>query len=441
MNQFTASLWGDEGFSAILSMKSIPQIIEIIMRDTSPPLYNITEHLAFQLFGTSEIVIRGLSFFYYLLAIFFVFLITKHITKNILTSFIAASLSFLNPFFFIYAFEGRMYSIMAFGVAASMYFFLKIQEKNAKKIDFIGYIFFSLWALYSHHFAIFSIILQSLWALTILVKNKIIGLKIIIALVGVAIGYLPWLLPLYLQTKMVAGGFWLSTPNLKDLRNLIYEYLAQGQKHELDKYALYVIFLLLILKKWTKNIKINLFLILWFLFPIFAAYLISQFFTSVFYNRYLLYSIPASMILISTNRRKYISGILIAILLGLFIKIDFEYFYTPQKRPFRELARYVQENKKGDDFIIIWDAGNHQLWESKYYQIAAPIYSPNPNNLPFFVGTALMENSDIINELPSKKQRIGIITIGEVENVNLRDYPNKEAIDFGKGLKFVWLSK
>ena len=72
-NQFTASLWGDEAFSAILSMKPIPEIISIIARDTSPPLYNLTEHIWFQIFGTSEIAVRSLSFLYYLIAVFFVY--------------------------------------------------------------------------------------------------------------------------------------------------------------------------------------------------------------------------------------------------------------------------------------------------------------------------------------------------------------------------------
>ena len=101
-NQLTASLWGDEGFSAILSMKSIPEILSIIARDTSPPLYNLTEHLAFRLFGTSEIVIRGLSFFYYAVAVFFVYKIAAHYW-NKKTALICALLTFFNPFFFIYA--------------------------------------------------------------------------------------------------------------------------------------------------------------------------------------------------------------------------------------------------------------------------------------------------------------------------------------------------
>src|SRR3989304_8622740 len=133
MTQFTASLWGDEAFSAILSMKSIPEIISIVARDTSPPLYNITEHLWFQVFGTSEVAIRSLSFLYYLLAIFFVYKIGAYLW-NRKTGMLTAVLAFLNPFFFIYAFEGRMYSILALGVTASMYFFIRLIEypKNSR---------------------------------------------------------------------------------------------------------------------------------------------------------------------------------------------------------------------------------------------------------------------------------------------------------------------
>src|SRR3990172_11750557 len=123
-NVFTESIWGDEGFSAILSMKSIPEIISIVSRDTSPPLYNITEHLWFGVFGTSEVAIRSLSFLYFLIAIFFVYKIGEHLwNRN--TGLLAAGLTFLNPFFFTYAFEGRMYSLLAATVTASMYFFLK----------------------------------------------------------------------------------------------------------------------------------------------------------------------------------------------------------------------------------------------------------------------------------------------------------------------------
>ena len=110
-NQFTTSLWGDEAFSAVLSKASLLRIIDVSARDTYPPLYNIMEHLWFNLFGSSEIAIRFLSFLFFLLTIFFVYKIGA-LLWNKKIGLVAAALSFLNPFFFIYAFEGRMYSIM-----------------------------------------------------------------------------------------------------------------------------------------------------------------------------------------------------------------------------------------------------------------------------------------------------------------------------------------
>lgn len=162
MNQFTASLWGDEAFSAILSLKSIPQIITIISHDTSPPLYNLIEHLWFQLFGANEIAIRALSFLFFSLACFFVYLIGSSLWNRKIGLW-AAVLTFLNPFFFIYAFEGRMYSILALGVTASMYFFLK------KK--WVGYILATTFALYRHHFAIFAVFVQGLWFLYEIIRG------------------------------------------------------------------------------------------------------------------------------------------------------------------------------------------------------------------------------------------------------------------------------
>lgn len=432
MNQFTASLWGDEGFSAILSMKSIPEILSIIARDTSPPLYNLTEHLAFKLFGTSEIVIRGLSFFYYLIAIFFVYKIASHYW-NKRTALICAVLAFLNPFFFIYAFEGRMYSILAMGVTASMYFFITRK--------WVGHIIFTLIALYSHHFAIFALFIQGLWALKMLLikrerKEAIAAIK---SYIVIGILYAPWLMPLYNQTKMVSGGFWLGTPTITDLRNLIYKFLAEGINHEYSKWALYLSLIILLLRKWHTKFRASVFLLLWFLGPILLTWAVSLKFTSIFYDRYMLYCIPAAMLLLGSGRRKF-SLILIAILAVLFVRIDYHYFTHPTKRPFRELATYVKEQKKGDDFLINWNSAAHHLWETKYYGIPAPIYSQNKDALPFFVGTALMTDSDFVSSIPKNARRVIAITSGEVDEITVPGYTKANIQVFGD-LKAVFLER
>jgi len=435
-NQFTASLWGDEAFSAFLSTKSIPEIISIISRDTSPPLYNLTEHLAFRLFGTSEIVIRGLSFFYFLIAIFFVYKIGRYFW-NKKTGLLAATLTFLNPFFFTYAFEGRMYSILAAAVTASMYFFITRR--------WIGYVLATTAALYSHHFALFAVFIQGLWFVKELLfpekrrkgKRKL-ALSIFKSFVAVGILYLPWLMPLYNQTKMVGGGFWLGTPTIKDLFGLLGKYLAVGIPNKLAIPALVLILLALGIKRWGETKEKNIFLLSWFFGPILLVWLVSQKFQSIFFDRYLLYSIPGAMLLLSSNARKF-SYILIAAAVVLFSLVDFNYFTHPTKRPFKEMAAYVLEEKRGDDFLINWNSAAHHLWESKYYLIPAPIYIPGEGELPYYVGTALMTKDDIIRKLPEKVSRFGVITSGNIAEINLPGYTKERDRVFGS-LKFVWFT-
>lgn len=450
MNQFTASIWGDEGFSAILSMKSIPEIISIVARDTSPPLYNITEHIWFQIFGSSEVAIRSLSFLYYCTAIFFVYLIASYLW-NKKTGIIATAVAFFNPFFFIYAFEGRMYSILALGVTASMYFFIRIlfDKKPSNKI-LAGYIFSTAWALYSHHFAMFGLFVQGAWFLYLVIaylltkndkrENKTRLLTLLKGFVITGILYAPWMIPLYNQTKMVGGGFWLGKPTLVDLRELAYNYLGQGIKHSFAPYALYATLAGLALRAWEKDIKKNIFLASWFVIPLVATWTISQVFTPIFYDRYLIIAIPAGMILLASGRRKMVSNIVIAIAIGLYLLIDVNYFTNPTKRPFREFAQVVKQNQMPGDYLINWNSASHHLWETKYYGIGGPIYIEGSGELPFFVGTALMGENDIIRAIPDNINRVGAITSGDPSEVQIDGFTFDDEQQVGD-LKVVWLTK
>lgn len=450
LNVFNQSIWGDEGFSAILSMKSIPEILEIISRDTSPPLWNLFEHIAFQVFGTGEVVIRSLSLIFFLGTILFIYKIGALIFSR-RTGMFAALLTFLNPFFFTYAFEGRMYSIMAMGVAASMYFFIKSFFGEGGKWTRVGYIVATLWALYSHHFAIFAIFLQGLWWIYELAfGRRQTAKRLFKSFLIIGIGYAPWLIPLYNQTKMVGGGFWLGTPTLTDLRTLFYDYLGQGIKNKdllipivnipFFEVSLWATLATLILRKWWKQFKKNIFLVMWFAGPIILTWLVSQKFQSIFFNRYLLYTIPAGMLLLASNRSKISIG-LIAALVILFGIIDYNYFTHPTKLPFREMAEYVKETEKPGDYFINWYSnGTHHIWETKYYGIPAPIYASGESELPYFVGTALMEDADIIREIPDGVKRVGVVTSGSVDEVNIPGYTKSESKEFGQ-LKYIQLKQ
>ena len=143
------------------------------------------------------------------------------------------------------------------------------------------------------------------------------------------------------------------------------------------------------------------------------------------------------MLVIASNGRR-LSGILIGFLIIFFGIIDINYFTHPTKRPFRDLANYVKRTQEGGDYLINWNSSAHHLWESKYYQIPAPIYVPE-GSLPYYTGTAQMAYKDVIKSLPNTK-RIGIITSGEVSEVEISKYTVQSEKDFGE-LKLLWYIK
>jgi mannosyltransferase len=427
MNQFTVSLWGDEAWAATLAVKPVMDIVRIVARDTSPPLYYLCLHAWMKLFGTSEVTIRSLSFLFFLGTVITVFLIAKHLWDK-KTAFLAALLTLTNPFLFIYAFEGRMYAILALTSSLSIYFFLK---KNR-----LGFILATTAALYSHHFSIFVVIWEGIWTLT---ENwgqpvkKMIKSLADFFIIGLL--YLPWLYPLYYQTSLVGSGFWLGRPTLMDLIKVIKKFLVGTGEGKLESFALIAIALTLFLRRCWQEKRRTAFLTGWFLAPLIFTFVISQFFQPIFYDRYMLMAIPASSLLIASLRRKpsIIFIVLIIFLLGF---VNYQYFNQPTKRPFRELASFIKAEAP-DLTLINYNAAAHHLWESKYYGLEAPIYAPKP--LPFYTGIALMEEGDLIEKLPDE-EKIGAISSAPPNEVQITGLEIEKSKQF-ESLWFLWLKR
>lgn len=422
MNQFTASLWGDEAFAAVLAQKSYWQIILNVARDTSPPLFYLSLHTWMKFFGTNEVAIRMHSFLYFLLLCWVVYLIGKAVFDKKI-GIIAALLTFLNPFLFQYGFEGRMYSILAFYCTLSMYFFITKQK--------IPYILATAGALYSHHFALFIVFAQFVFSLPKLRENFF---KTLQPFLFVGLLYLPWFYPLYYQTSLVAGGFWLGKPDLASFCNLLKYFMVGLFKHPLQNKVFVLSLLLLLIRRWRRK---DLLLLTWFLLPILLTFVVSQFKESIFLDKYLLFAIPAMILLLASRPRKIFYPLIFFLIFALSI-MSFYYFFHPTKRPFRELAIFVKQTQKPEDYLINWSGGFHHFFESKYYQLEAPLYYPT-GEPPFFIGTALMEKGDVIKELP-RKERIGVITSDPPEKVYL-PYYKLEKIYYFDDLKFIWFTK
>lgn len=409
---FNCSLWGDEAFSAVAAQKAFLPMMQVVLKDTSPPLMYIIMWTWFRLFGSSEISIRSLALLFYLATIFVIYLIGKKLFST-KAGILGALLSFFNPFLFPYAFEGRMYFCLLFFITLSFYFLI---TKNK-----LGYVLSAAAALYSHHFGVLAIFAQFVWQLTQIKKFDSKNIKQLVSpylLVGLA--YLPWIYPFYLQTKLVSTGFWLGKPKIKDLLTTFIHFLKHEEVIKAQKVIPYLTGVVLIFRKWQKkDVGKDLLLISWAIIPAATAFLISQTSLSIFYERYLLYSVPPIMILLASKTRK-ISFPIIGLVLLIFITTCWQYFINPFKRPFREFASWVKENSPKNTFIVNYNGASHHIWESKYYGIEAPIYTPG-GELPFFVGTAQMTEKDTISQLPEVKS-IALISSESPDSVKVEGY-------------------
>lgn len=429
MNQFSASLWGDEAWAATLTIKPVWEIIQIVSKDTSPPLYYLLAHFWTNFFGISEISVRSLSFIFFLATVLTVYFIGSSLWDK-KTGIFAAALTLVNPFLFQYAFEGRMYSLLLLTSTLSVYFFLKKQR--------VGFVLATAAALYTHHFSIFVVFFEAIWAIIENLSSPKRVLKEVLPFLVVGILYLPWIYPLYYQTKLVAGGFWLGKPQLNDLKELISKFLTGGGKGTFQNLALASILATLLFRSWLKDKGKTLFLLGWFFTPIILTFTLSRFFQSIFFDRYMLMVIPAAALLVASLQKK-VSLIFILSTIALLAVLDYRYFLNPTKRPFRELAAYVESSQKSGDFLINYPGSAHHLFESKYYKISAPIYSPG-GPLPFYTGTALMEPGDVIEKLPEEVAgRVGIIGSGNSQKAILPGYVVLEEKRFGD-LFFLWLT-
>jgi len=431
MTQLTESLWGDECFSALAVQKPFEEMVKVVMKDTAPPLFYVLGAIWGRIFGFSEVSLRALSFLLIFGAAIFSGLIIYHFQKSKKLAVLVGLLSLTVPFLEPFAFEWRMYALLTFTIMGSVYFFVKE--------SWVPYIIFTAAALYTHHFALFTLFSQGVWFLISDFdwKNPKTYLSQLKPFLIIALLYLPWLYPMYRQTRMVqGGGFWLKAPTFEELGRLLYRFFTGGVEKKFSLPVAVIVVFLLIFKDWKKVGKSFGELLFIFLGPVFLSFVVSYLVTPIFYDRYLLATTMGIAVLIGLGVKKHFRILLLPLVI-LYGFISFNQFTNPQKPPFRDLAKAVKAQKSKEDFLINYNGKAHHLWESKYYGIPAPIYNPD-GPLPFYVGTAQMTDEDTIKVLPEGK-RIGVISdFGE--EINLPNYRKATSEKFGS-LEFSWWEK
>lgn len=462
----SADLWRDEAFSVRTANQSLGRTIEIIAADTAPPLHSILLNFWIKIFGDGELAVRMLSYIFGMLALFVIFKIVEIFfkkEKNILITLILAA---INPVLIYYSQEARSYSMLLFFSSTSLYFTLKIlQKKEITKDSGIGLLVSTILGLYTHNLFVFIAFINFVIAVFYIDEFKTIkkylrnnkaylmklgGIYLISGLV-----FLPWFVIMLKQMKTVSeGGFWLKLSPIKDPAGtigMIYSghYFNTNNDINIIIAALLGLFgaLLLITSigiifKKENRAPIRTGLLTWFWGILILIWLYSSK-TSFFYIRYLLFVIPAALILsvISYIRINKISNkvgyILLALLIGASLYLVKEQIeYLPKSKA--NMSTLVGDiDKKDGDLILHADAFSHHAF-LLYSDDECFIYNKK-EDIPYYAGLAVMEDKDFFGQQEiSGYNRVWVIYLwserSEITEALEKDYQQTEKHDYDGNL-------
>lgn len=358
------SFWLDEASQALISSQSLNEIILNSKSDFHPPLSYILSHFWIK-FGNSEIWLRLLPVLFGTAAIFVTYLIARKLfsEKVALTSALLISIA---PYHIYYSQEFRMYSMVTFFISLTIYYFLKLLDKQSK-LNSALFITSSLLAIYTHYLG--GIIFLPLLIYILLFHKKFIK-KFLSYLLLIVIGFSVWLPMLYQQltlgvkadsylpgwTQMLSLAPYKAVPLLfiKFIigridfdNNLIYKIII------LISFSIFGLAVYPLIKK-IKNHSL-IFIILWLLVPIFTTLLIS-FKVPMFQPFRLLFVLPAFFILVAfgiSNFKKFQKLIFGLIILVLIFGNSIFYLNNKYMREdWKGAMSYLSNNQTNQSVII-----------------------------------------------------------------------------------------
>ena len=376
MTLLTQSLWRDEAFSALLIQHNPLDIVKLTAGDSNPPLFYLLLHYWTLVFGNSEVAMRSLTLIFLLATAVTMYFIGRMFFRR--SGVWLAALTITQPFLFYYGFELRGYSLLALLATLTIYFYLR----NKRWLLFLS----AAALLYTHLFGWWVILILGGWSIF---RRQNAWPLVAAGLVG-----LLWV-PNYLNFARVGGGF-LSTPGIPDLLTTL---VALG--------APILILTLPYLRGLWRQERFQLFFLLWIV-PIVGTFLISQV-KPEFLDRYLIVTVPAEILLVGMTIGKRFSAVLLTATVIIQAVLSYQSFGNPQKPPFRELANFVLSQRQPGDAIV--NASSLTYFESQYYGLNAPIYSPQ-GTVPYYVGKVLIPDRDILTKLPGTK-RLWLIELEE----------------------------
>lgn len=420
------SFWRDEAFTFVMTKQPLLNLFVHTAQDFNPPLYYILIKVWMFFFGSSEISLRTPSLLFFFATIYVAFLFLHKILRlGHVKSLLSLLLFLINPLLIYYAFEARMYSMFAFAAILSSYFF--IQRKRSR------YILATVLGLFTHYFMIFVVLIQLTFAFIERYKNKDYNLFVKPIIVSFLV-FFPWLL-FVLTQKNLGGSFWIAYPNIQDIF-LIPAYIYTGFNKDfsfnsitsLQSLSLLLVVILIssfILGKKNLTSQESR-LILYFIFFTFVASILVfllSFYKPLFLPRYLIFTCVGLLLLtiISLNRMKLIFQILFIILLVV-ITSNYNQLQLKHraKDNFSATIREIKTLSKPGDLLYVTNELDFFTAEYYFDMNHVFIYGKTYEEIPTFVGKALISKEKLVTGIPAYPKKAFILKDSENYEIQSR---------------------
>lgn len=420
------SIWMDEAFSVSLAKLDFLGIIKGTAKDLHPPLYYLILHVWIKLFGVSEFIIRFMSVIFGVFTVFMVYKIgVKIFNKEVGT--VSALIIALSIFNIYYSQEARMYSLMAMLTLISLYYFIMLFQKRGAGVS-IGYIFSTIFLIYTHVYGLFILIAQNIYVLLLLPvlrkQSKLNIKKWAFLQFLIILLFSPWIYVLINQIIKVESNFWIPVPQIKKLIGPFITYSGS--------IPLFLLFFIMCFISILGNKKIEIsnsiknfygliknrlshlnstgtgLIMIWLLTPIILPFIISQISTPIYVTRYTIGASLAFFILVASgitkisNKVVKSSVILLVIILSLF---NAEKYYNAVKKiEWRNITSLVDSRAMNGDLILFnsgFIQGPFDYYSNRSDLIKEPLYLKYNRKDP--------ENAQEINPILEKHNRFWLI--------------------------------
>lgn len=200
----------DSSYQYHLTLHSMPEILDLLKYDYSPPLYAVLLKLYSILFGHTLYVMRTFSFIP-MLGMTALFLFPARRIFGAKTSILCAVLSFSSAYVFYMMPEIRPHILAVFFMTGSAVYAADIHF-NEKKSAYVLFTVFNVLSMYTHNVAMLGAVgIYVILLLYAFFQKKYMKIKhIFISGIAASVIYIPWLIVVFKQFSNVKDHYWTS---------------------------------------------------------------------------------------------------------------------------------------------------------------------------------------------------------------------------------------